>query len=83
MARTATTVGFSVTPELVDDIQAVSDYFADGNRSAFLRMAVQDYRSRMRHAQMQVFRTEARRQLGHVLNEDEVRTLVADAIAHG
>ena len=83
MARTAETVGFSVTPELVNDIQAVSDYFADGNRSAFLRLAVRDYRARMRHAQMQAFREEARRQIGRVLSEDEVRTLVADAVAHG
>jgi len=83
MARAAQTVGFSVTPELVSDIQAVSDYFADGNRSAFLRMAVQDYRSRMRHAQMQGFRADARRQIGDVLTEDDVRALVADTIAHG
>ena len=79
MARTASTVGFSVTPELVDDIQAVSDFFAGGNRSAFLRLAVKDYRSRMRHAQMQDFRSEARRQIGRVLSEDEVRALVASA----
>lgn len=84
MARTAHTVGFSVTPELVEEIQEVSDYFADGNRSAFLRLAVQDYRSRMRHEQMQAFRSEARRQTGgRVLNEDEVRALVAHAVANG
>ena len=82
MPRTAETVGFSVTPELVADIQAVSDYFADGNRSAFLRLAVQDYRARMRNAQMQDFRVEARRQIGRILTEDEVRTLVAGAIDH-
>ena len=81
MARTAETVGFSVTPGLVSDIQAVSDFFTGGNRSAFLRMAVQDYRSRMRQAQMRGFRTEARRQIGRVLTEEEVRTLVADAVA--
>ena len=79
MARTASTVGFSVTPELVDDIQAVSDFFAGGNRSAFLRLAVRDYRSQMRHAQMQDFRSEAKRQIGRVLSEDEVRALVASA----
>ena len=82
MARIAETVGFSVTPELVSDIQAVADYFAGGNRSAFLRMAVQDYRSRMRHSQMESFRAEARRQIGRILTEDEVRSLVADAVAH-
>lgn len=84
MARTAHTVGFSVTPDLVEEIQAVSDYFADGNRSAFLRLAVRDYRSRMRHEQMQSFRAEARRQTGgRVLSEDEVRALVADVVKHG
>lgn len=84
MGRTAQTVGFSVTPELVEEIQEVSDYFAGGNRSAFLRLAVQSYRSRMRHEQMQTFREEARRQTGgRVLSEDEVRALVADAVAHG
>jgi len=82
VARTAETVGFSVTPELVSDIQAVSDYFAGGNRSAFLRLAVQDYRSRMRQAQMQDFRTQARQQIGRILSEDEVRTLVADTLSH-
>ena len=83
MVRTAETVGFSVTPDLVSDIQAVSDFFAEGNRSAFLRMAVQEYRSRMRHAQMETFRADARRQLSHIFTEDEVRSLVADTIAHG
>ncbi len=84
MARTAQTVGFSVDPELVEQIQAVSDYFAGGNRSAFLRLAVKNYRSRMRHEQMQAFREEARRQAGgRVLSEDEVRALVTDTLAHG
>ena len=83
MGRTATTVGFSVTPDLVLEIQEVSDYFAQGNRSAFLRMAVRDYRSRMRHEQMQSFRDEARRQIGRTLSEDEVRTLIAETLAHG
>lgn len=82
MARTAETVGFSVTPDLVADIKSVSDYFAGGNRSAFLRLAVQDYRARMRHAQMQEFRAEARQQIGRVLSEDEVRDLVAGSLAH-
>ena len=82
MARAAHTVGFSVTPDLVEEIQTVSDYFAGGNRSAFLRLAVQDYRGRMRHEQMQSFRTEARRQIGgRVLSEEEVRVLVARAVA--
>lgn len=84
MSRAARTVGFSVTPELIDEIQAVSDHFADGNRSAFLRLAVADYRTRMRHEQMQAFRAEARRQsAGRVLSEDEVRALVADVAARG
>lgn len=84
MPRTAQTVGFSVTPELVEEIQAVSDYFADGNRSAFLRLAVEDYRGRMRHEQMESFRAEARRQTGgRVLSEDEVRALVARAVSNG
>ncbi len=83
MARTARTVGFSVDPELVAEIQEVSDYFAGGNRSAFLRLAVKNYRSRMRHEQMQTFRKEARRQTGRVLSEDEVRALVANTVAHG
>lgn len=84
MSRTAHTVGFSVTPDLVDEIQTVSDYFAAGNRSAFLRLAVEDYRARMRREQMQSIREEARRQLdGRVLTEDEVRDLVATAVARG
>jgi len=83
MARRAQTVGFSVDPEMVAEIQEVSDYFAGGNRSAFLRLAVQSYRSRMRHEQMQAFRAEARRQTGgRILTEDEVRVLVADTLAH-
>lgn len=84
MARTAHTVGFSVTPELVEDIRVVADYFTDGNRSAFLRLAVDDFRSRMRHEQMQAFRDEARRQTGgRVLSEADVRALVVDALADG
>lgn len=84
MPRNAQTVGFSVTPELVEEIQVVSDYFAGGNRSAFLRLAVEDYRGRMRYDQMQKFRQEARRQTGgRVLTEDEVRALVADAVRNG
>lgn len=82
VTRTAETVGFSVTPDLVADIQSVSDYFAGGNRSAFLRLAVQDYRARMRHAQMQGFRAEAGRQIGRVLTEEEVEALVADVASH-
>jgi predicted transcriptional regulator len=83
MARTAQTIGFSVTPDMVEEVRAVADYFASGNRSAFLRLAVADYRSRMRREQMDAFRAEARRQTGgRVLTEDEVRALVADA-AHG
>ena len=83
MVRTSQTVGFSVDPELVAEIRAVSDYFAGGNRSAFLRLAVKNYRSRMRHEQMQAFREEARHQTsGRALSEDEVRTLVAEALTH-
>ena len=82
MSRTARTVGFSVTDDFVADIDAVAHYFADGNRSQFLRLAVADYRSRMRHEQMAAFRTEARRQTGgHILTEDQVRALVKNAVA--
>lgn len=81
MPRNVQTVGFSVTPELVEEIQKVSDYFAGGNRSAFLRLAVEDYRARMRYDQMQKFRAEARPQTGgRILTEEEVAALVTDAV---
>jgi len=82
MARLAATVGFSVTPELVADIDEVAEYFTDGNRSAFLRMAVQDYRSRMHRERMETYRAEAHRQLGQSLTEEAVPALIADTIAN-
>ena len=80
--REAKTVGFSVLPDQVEDLKLVVDFYGGGNRSEFLRVVIEDYRGRMREAQQQQFREEARRQLaGRTLSEEEVRALVKGVLA--
>ena len=80
--REAKTIGFSVLPDQVDDLQEVADFYGHGNRSEFLRIAVAEYRARMREKKMQARRAEARRQLDRTLSEEEVRDLVRGALAN-
>jgi Arc/MetJ-type ribon-helix-helix transcriptional regulator len=43
-------LSFSVSPQLLEDLTLVTDEFAQGNRSEFLRMAIRHFASRLKHS---------------------------------
>lgn len=78
----AVTVGFAIAESdraLLDDLV---DFYAQGNRSEFLRLAIKRM-ERDRFAQrMQDLQAEVREQLGgKVLSQDEVACLVSEVKA--
>jgi Arc/MetJ-type ribon-helix-helix transcriptional regulator len=78
MAR-AKTVGFALPEDMLDDLEAVVNEFADGNRSEFLRIAVRHYRAKMMADRMAALRAEAKAQRGgRTYTADEVRVMVAE-----
>lgn len=75
----AKTVGFALPEDMLDDLNAVVNEFADGNRSEFLRIAVRHYRAKMMATRMTDLRARAKAQRGgKTYTADEVREMVAN-----
>lgn len=70
-------LSFSVSPQLLEDLTLVTDEFAKGNRSEFLRMAIRDFASRAkdsRRAEQRALRLEAQNHVTY--SRDDIKALV-------
>lgn len=73
----AKTVGFAIAEEDRALLDSLADYFAGGNRSEFLRMAMERMAREKFADRFQALQAKVRQELGgKVLSEDEVAQLV-------
>jgi hypothetical protein len=79
---TAKTVGFAISEENRPLLDELVDYFADGNRSEFLRIAMERMAREKFANRMTDLQSRVRAELGgRVLSEDEVAALVREVKA--
>jgi Arc/MetJ-type ribon-helix-helix transcriptional regulator len=79
---TAKTVGFAVAEEDEAGLKELVDHFGHGNRSEFLRVAMQRMRHELFAERMSRLQAEAREELGgRVVSRDEVDALVKRVLA--
>jgi len=73
----AKTVGFAIAEEDNEKLQELVDYFGDGNRSEFLRVAM-EHMARVKFAdRIRSLQSRVRAELnGRVLSEEDVTELV-------
>lgn len=73
----AKTVGFAIAEEDNEKLQELVDYFGDGNRSEFLRVAM-EHMARVKSAdRIRSLQSRVRAELnGRVLSEEDVTELV-------
>lgn len=67
----AKTVGIAVAEELRPALDEVVEHFGHGNRSEFLRLAVQHYQGRLQLERMHALRDQARAERGGRLYSSE------------
>jgi len=78
----AKTVGFAVAEEDAAGLKELVDHFGHGNRSEFLRVAMQRMRHELFAERMRGLQAESREQLGgRVVSRDEVGALVKRVLA--
>jgi hypothetical protein len=79
---TAKTVGFAISEADRPLLDELVDYFADGNRSEFLRIAMERMAREKFANRMTDLQSKVRSELGgRVLSEDEVAALVQEVKA--
>lgn len=73
----AKTVGFAIAEEDRAQLETLVDYFAQGNRSEFLRVAMKRMKHEMWSEKMRGIQAQAREELGgRVVSREEVDALV-------
>lgn len=73
----AKTVGFAISDDDREQLDALVEHFGGGNRSQFLRVAMRRLRHDMRSEQMQTLQQRAREESGgQILTPEEVTDLV-------
>jgi Arc/MetJ-type ribon-helix-helix transcriptional regulator len=78
---TAKTVGFAIADEDRAQLDALVEHFGHGNRSEFLRVAMNRLRHDMWAERMQALQAEVRGEFaGRVFSREEVTTLVKHAL---
>lgn len=77
----AKTVGFAIADEDREQLDALVEHYGNGNRSEFLRVAMQRMRRDMLAERMQVLQARARDELGgRIVTRAEVTALIRQTL---